>query len=131
MMTEHVEPPRGDSRNVGTPHQHQKQYPLLGRKAVGAPLKSTAVLYAFAAGVIGAHSFYLGKRRLGQVRLISSLTGFVLFCVGFGVAIMSASAGPLLIAFIIIGFLLILGNAIWGYVDCVIILATPESKFGR
>lgn len=93
--------------------------------------KTTAALLAFFLGGLGIHDFYLGKKSLGLVHLGLVAGGVVLMLVAAIAASASGDPESPLFALVGLGYLVIVGNSIWAFVEFIMILVKPEHELGR
>ncbi len=96
-----------------------------------AKSKTTAALLAFFLGGLGVHSFYLGKKNLGFIHLGIFLAGLVIMIIGAVAGGMSGDPDSGLFALAGMGYMVIIGNNIWAFVEFIIILVKPEHELGR
>lgn len=115
------------------PQAYQPVAPIYGGYGNYGPRKSktTAALLAFFLGGLGAHDFYLNKKNLGLVHLGLLLGGFALI-IFFGIAagVSGEEDSPLFIG-IIPGYLMLLANNLWAFVEFIMILVKREEDLGR
>jgi TM2 domain-containing membrane protein YozV len=101
--------------------------------AGGSKSKIVAALLAFFLGSLGIHSFYMGQKKKGLIQLGLSVVGIILTVVGIAGAVSSTSTGTVAVPTLaIIGYLLIVGVAIWAFIDLIRILTgglAPEEGF--
>jgi TM2 domain-containing membrane protein YozV len=105
--------------------KHENSKPMGGGKS-----KIVAALLAFFLGGLGIHSFYMGQTKKGFFQLGITVLGIVLFAAGIGSWV--SGAGVAFPTTALIGYLLILGVAIWAFVDFIRILTgglAPEEGF--
>ena len=105
--------------------KHQNAKPMAGGKN-----KIVAALLAFFLGSFGVHSFYMGQKKKGFIQLGLSLLGIGLIIAGASSYV--SGVGQTVPVTIIIGYLLLLGVAIWAFVDFIRILTgglAPEEGF--
>ena len=92
--------------NAGMPNQGQAF--LANPADAGEPRQwIVAVLLAFFLGIWGAHNFYLGYKKRAIIQLVLTLVGFVT-------------------SLIIIGIFVVIGVAIWTFVEFIMLLAKSD-----
>src|SRR5690606_10329335 len=96
--------------------------------------KAAAAVLAFFLGTFGAHNFYLGKKSTGLIHLGLFLGGLTLMILGAVLGVTAAENGrpddPFFVM-VLIGYLLWTVNALWAFVEFIIILVKPEYDLGR
>lgn len=105
--------------------KHQKAKLMAGGKN-----KTVAALLAFFLGGFGVHSFYMGQKKKGFIQLGLTIVGLGLLIAG--IASFVSGVGESLPVTYIIGYLLMIGVAIWAFVDFIRILTgglAPEEGF--
>ena len=105
--------------------KHQNAKPMAGGKS-----KTVAALLAFFLGGFGVYSFYMGQKKKGFIQLGLSLLGIGLIIAGASSYV--SGVGQTVPVTFIIGYLLLLGVAIWAFVDFIRILTgglAPEEGF--
>lgn len=112
---------------------YQPVAPIYGGYGNHGPRKSkaTAALLAFLVGGLGAHDFYLGKRNLGLIHVGLGVGGFVIIMISAILAGTSGNEDSLLFLGVLPGYLMLLANGLWAFIEFIMILAKPEEELGR
>ncbi len=111
----------------------QQPYGAYGSYGYAQPAKSktTAALLAFFLGGLGIHSFYLGKKNLGLIHLGLVGLGLLIMIAGAVAGGMSGDSESPLFALAGLGYMVLIANNIWAFVEFIMILIKPEQELGR
>lgn len=126
MQNEQTNPAGNPTASTGNPTPAQP-----GQPAYVVPKSATAAgLLGIFLGSFGAHDWYLGDNKKGLLHVSLFGGGFIVAI--FGAVLAALTAGIPLIAVLfgliaMLGYLVLLGNCIWGLIEGIIILSQGDA----